>query len=405
MLPARSLGALHLDELPRRPDLDAFVLFSSIAGVWGSGGRATTPPATPTSTPSPTTGAPGACRHRHRLGPVGRRRHGRRRAWPPTSLRRRACRRWTRTGARRACDRRCDRRHHRRDVADVDWAALRPAVHRRPRPSPLLDDLPEVRALRAHEAAAATAAGARRALRRARRPARGRAAARLLDLVRDAGRRRPRPRRPRRRRAGPAVPGPRLRLADRRRAAQPAGAATGLRLPATLVFDHPTPAGLAAHLRRAASARPAPRPTRRRRHRRHADEPDRDRRHGLPLPRRRRLPEDLWQLRRRRRRDAIGRFPADRGWDLDALYDPDPDQPGTSYTRDGGFLARRRRASTRRSSASRPREALAMDPQQRLLLETVLGGVRAGRDRPGDAARQPRPASSSARPPPDYGTG
>ena len=46
-----------------------------------------------------------------------------------------------------------------------------------------------------------------------------------------------------------------------------------------------------------------------------------------------------------------------------------------------------------------------MDPQQRLLLEIVLGGVRAGRHRPGVAARHAGPACSSARPRPGYGDG
>ncbi|WP_189827937.1 type I polyketide synthase [Streptomyces finlayi] len=139
--------------------------------------------------------------------------------------------------------------------------------------------------------------------------------------------------------------------------------ATGLPLPASLAFDFPTPHAMARHLRGepASDAAGPPAAT--------TDDPVAVVGMACRLPGGVRGPEDLWALLADGR-DAIGPFPEDRGWDLARLFDEDPERPGTSCTREGGFLGGAGAFDAGFFGFS-DREALAADPQQRLLLETA----------------------------------
>ncbi|MFJ5222665.1 SDR family NAD(P)-dependent oxidoreductase [Streptomyces sp. NPDC088400] len=150
--------------------------------------------------------------------------------------------------------------------------------------------------------------------------------------------------------------------------------ATALHLPATLIFDHPTPSALAGHLREQvlgaavvpagtpAPSVPAPIGG--------TDEPIVIVGMGCRFPGDVTSPETLWDLVASGR-DGITPFPADRGWDEQALRD---------IVAVGGFVPDAGDFDAELFGIS-PREALVMDPQQRLLLETAWEAVeRAGID-------------------------
>ncbi|RBM21201.1 type I polyketide synthase, partial [Streptomyces sp. PT12] len=364
-LAAKVAGTRNLHELIPGP-LDAFVLFSSNAGVWGSGGQ----------------GAYAAANAYLDAFAEWRRAQGLAAtsvawgAWAgggiaslgdaEENLRRRGVRAMAPELAMRALQDAIDHDETFVAVADVDWETFLPAFtvarHR-----PLIADIPEVVALLDADADAADDEPlSELAQRVAGRPAdeqhrlvldvvRAQAAAVLghasAEAVTPA-------------RAFKELGFDSLTAVDLRNRLS---AATGLRLPATLAFDYPTAEGLATYLRgellgTADDARQAPTAVA-------SDEPLAIVGMTCRYPGGVASPEDLWQLVLDGV-DAVTEFPDDRGWDIARLYDPDPNRPGTTHVREGAFVDDVAAFDPAFFGIS-PREATAMDPQQRILLETV----------------------------------
>ena len=142
--------------------------------------------------------------------------------------------------------------------------------------------------------------------------------------------------------------------------------ATGLALSPTLIFDYPTPSGLAHYIRAELAGlpqeikhTPAVRAT--------DDDPIAIVAMSCRYPGGVNSPDDLWDMLTQRR-EVLSEFPGDRGWNLSGLYNPDPDAVGTCYTRTGGFVDGVADFDPAFFGVS-PTEALAMDPQQRVFLE------------------------------------
>ncbi len=366
-LAAKVDGAVHLDELLGDKELDAFVLFSSIAGVWGSGGQA--------AYAAGNAFLDGLARQRRARGLTATAI-----AWGPWAdggmvadgddeerLRRRGLTAMPAASAITALRRALDRDETAVTVAEVDWERFI-GPFTLSRPSPLLGDLPEVRAALTADAPTGLGAGASALVTRLAGLSEDDQTAVLVDLVRahaasvlgHTG-------------VGAVEAGLRFKelgfdsltaveLRNR------INAETGLALPPTLVFDHPTANDLATHLRAELTGAGAVQDaevssviT--------DDEPIAIVGMACRYPGGVRSPEELWELVRSGA-DAISEFPGNRGWDLEGLYHPDPEHSGTTYTTQGGFLHDAPEFDSAFFGIS-PREAIAMDPQQRLLLETA----------------------------------
>ncbi|MEU2666475.1 type I polyketide synthase [Micromonospora sp. NPDC007220] len=351
---AKVAGATHLDAIFADRDLDEFVLFSSVAGVWGSGGQA-----------AYAAGNAHLCalaEARRARGQVATAL-----AWGPwaestlvddeisASLRKRGLAPMAPERAVAAMRTALAAGDTDVVLADVDWAAFVPSFTAL-RPSRLFDTIPEAAA---DEEPTETSTSSDFARRLADLPEAERLD-HVVGLVRTQvaltlGY------------AGPEAVEPASAFKElgfdsvtavefRNRMVE----ATGVRLSAAVAFDYPTPVALAEHLLETGRTEVVVGTVA-------ADEPIAIVGMSCRFPGGVSSPEELWAMLREGR-DGIGPFPTDRGWDLDGLFHPDPEHSGTSYVREGGFLADLPGFDAAFFGIS-PREAEAMDPQQRLVLE------------------------------------
>ncbi|MBQ1073093.1 SDR family NAD(P)-dependent oxidoreductase, partial [Micromonospora sp. C31] len=366
-LAGKVLGAVHLDAACRGRDLDAFVVFSSVAGVWGGGGQAGY------AAGNALLDALVAARRAAGLpatalayGPWAE--DGMAAGETADGLRRRGFSPLASDAAVAALGRWVNAPEAAPVIVDVDWSRFVTAFTAA-RPSHLFDRVAAAVAEEPEPSESAAATDGLRA-RLAALPATGQEAL-LVDLVRAEA-------------AAvlghlttDQVPAGRafrelgfdslaaVQLRDR------LGRVTGLTLPSTVVFDHPSATELARFVRTeivvdadggpAAGGVTAARPA--------ADEPIAIVSMACRFPGGVSSPQELWRLLADGV-DAVTPMPTDRGWDLDALFDSDPERVGTSYTRSGGFLGDVAGFDAAFFGIN-PREALAMDPQQRLLLHTT----------------------------------
>ncbi|WP_198533362.1 type I polyketide synthase, partial [Streptomyces sp. AcH 505] len=366
---AKVAGARHLDELLDDEELDDFILYSSTAGMWGSGHHAayvagnaflsalaTQRRARGLRTTSVHWGKWPDDIERELADPHQIRRSGLQYLDPELAL----------SGLKRVLD----------DdetvigLTDVDWDTYYP-VFTSGRPTRLFDEVPEVRRQLTAGTEQASAGLEMNdlavRLRELTAPEQERL---LLNLVRTE--------------AAAVLGHASADAFPERRAFRDIGfdsvtavdlrnrlvAATGLPLPSTMVFDYPSPAVLAGFLRSRAvgDAQTAQDATASAAGTEADDEPIAIIAMSCRYPGGAGSPEELMRLAVDGA-DVISEFPADRGWDAEGLYDPDPDRQGTTYSVRGGFLHEAAEFDPGFFGIS-PREAVAMDPQQRLLLET-----------------------------------